>query len=63
MSGLPVKRLTEMGGRRMPFLRWSFLRMAIGMPKLLEKWQVGDGREEKVAQYVLADARPGTSTT
>ncbi len=59
MSGLPVKRLTEMGGRRMPFLRWSFVRMAIGMPKLLKEWQVGDGREEALAQYVLANARQG----
>jgi catechol O-methyltransferase len=59
MSGLPVKRLTEIGGRRLPFLRWSFLRMAVGMPKLLKDWQVGDGREEALAQYVLANARQG----
>ena len=59
MSGLSVKRLTEIGGRRMPFLRWSFLRMAVGMPKLLKDWQVGDGREEALARHVLATAREG----
>jgi catechol O-methyltransferase len=59
MSGMSVKRLTEIGGRRVPFLRWSFVRMAIGMPKLLRQWQVGDGREEALAKYVLANAREG----
>jgi catechol O-methyltransferase len=59
MAGMPVKRLREIGGRRLPFMRWSFLRMAIGMPKLLKEWQVGDGREEALAQYVLANARRG----
>jgi catechol O-methyltransferase len=54
-----LKRLTEIGGRRVPFLRWSFVRMAVGMPKLLKDWQVGDGREEALAQYVLANARQG----
>jgi catechol O-methyltransferase len=43
----------------MPFLRWSFLRMAVGLPKLLKEWQVGDGREEALGQYVLANARRG----
>ena len=48
------------GWKKMPFLRWSFLKMAVTMKKqLLVKWQVGDGREEKVAQHVLATARPG----
>jgi catechol O-methyltransferase len=56
---LVVKRLTEIGGRRVPFLRWSFVRMAVGMPKLLKEWQVGDGREEALGQYVLANARRG----
>ena len=59
MNGLPVKRLTEIGGRRVPFLRWSFVRMAVGMPKLLKDWQVGDGREEALAQHVLSTAREG----
>jgi catechol O-methyltransferase len=46
--------------RKVPFLRWSFLRMAVTMKwQLLVHWQAGDGREEKAAQYVLANARPG----
>ena len=36
-----------------PFLRWSFLRLLMGMPKLLKTWQVGDGREEKLVKHVL----------
>jgi catechol O-methyltransferase len=54
-----VKRLTEIGGRRAPFLRWSVVRMTVGMPKLLKEWQVGDGREEALARYVLSHARQG----
>jgi catechol O-methyltransferase len=45
--------------RKIPFLRWSFWRMAIGMKHLTKEWQVGDGREEKVARYVVARARRG----
>jgi len=59
MSGLTVKRLTEIGGRRVPFLRWSVVRMLVGMPKWMREWQVGDGREEALAQYVVANARQG----
>jgi catechol O-methyltransferase len=33
--------------------------MVVGMKKLTTEWQVGDGREEALAQRVLADARPG----
>jgi catechol O-methyltransferase len=43
----------------MPFLRWSVLRMMLGQRKLTRDWQVGDGREEALAGYVLANARPG----
>ena len=49
----------EIGGRRLPFLRWSVLRMLIGMRSLTRNWQVGDGREEALAAHVLANARPG----
>jgi catechol O-methyltransferase len=56
---MSLKRLTEIGGRRMPFLRWSFVRMAVGMPKLMKEWQVGDGREEALCQYVIANAHQG----
>jgi catechol O-methyltransferase len=53
------KRFGELGGRRLPFLRWSFLRMVLSMRKLTTEWQVGDGREEALGEYVLANARPG----
>lgn len=56
MSGV---RLTELGGKRLPFLRWSFLRMLIAFRRGTKDWQVGDGREEALAQYVLANARAG----
>jgi catechol O-methyltransferase len=55
-SGLAVH---ELMGRPVPFLRWSFIRMALGMKKLLTDWQVGDGREEACARHVLAHAAPG----
>jgi catechol O-methyltransferase len=51
--------ILEIGGRRLPFLRWSFLRMVIGRKNLTRNWQVGDGREEALAAHVLAHARPG----
>jgi catechol O-methyltransferase len=54
-----MRNLLEIGGKRFPFLRWSALRMAFGMRTLLNTWQVGDGREEALATWVLAHARPG----
>src|SRR5688572_28312104 len=54
-----MSRLTEIGGRRAPFLRWSFWRMALGMRHLTTHWQVGDGREEALAEHVTANAAPG----
>ncbi len=45
--------------RKIPFLRWSFLRLMLGMSNLRTEWQVGDGREERLAQYVAARARRG----
>jgi catechol O-methyltransferase len=47
-------------GRPVPFLRWSFLRMLVGMKRLLSEWQVGDGREEAAAGYVVAHAPAGS---
>ena len=44
---------------RIPFLRWSFWRLAIGFPSILRHGQVGDGREAAAVQYVLDHARPG----
>jgi catechol O-methyltransferase len=43
----------------MPFLRWSFVRMLVGMKKLTTEWQVGDGREDALREYVLANAPAG----
>ena len=54
-----MARVTEIGGRRVPFLRWSFWRMALGGRHLLEHWQVGDGREQALAEHVTATATPG----
>jgi len=52
-----MPRLLELGGRRVPFLRWSFVRMLLGMKRLTTEWQVGDGREQALAEHVLAKAR------
>jgi catechol O-methyltransferase len=43
----------------MPFLRWSFVRMLVGMKNLTTEWQVGDGREDALREYVLANAPSG----
>jgi len=45
--------------RKIPFLRWSFWRLVFGMKHLTTQWQVGDGREARLAEYVLARARHG----
>src|SRR5437868_7021941 len=54
-----MTRVLEIGGRRLPFLRWSVLRLLLGMRELTLNWQVGDGREEALATHVLANARAG----
>ncbi len=51
--------LSELGGKRLPFLRWSIVRMLLGMRRLTTEWQVGDGRELALARYVEAEARQG----
>ena len=55
---LPVPGLMEATGKRLPFLRWSVLRLMLAR-KLNTEWQVGDGREEALAEYVAAHAREG----
>jgi catechol O-methyltransferase len=47
--------------QRMPFLRWSVVRMAVavGARNIERKGQVGDGREAAAADYVEANARKG----
>lgn len=47
---------------RIPFLRWSFIRMGLNMKHLLRHWQVGDGREQRLLEHVLRNARPGDPT-
>ncbi len=54
-----MARLLELGGKRLPFLRWSFLRMVLGTKRLTTEWQVGDGREQALGDHVLANARAG----
>ncbi len=54
-----MRRVTEIGGKRAPFLRWSVLRLVLGMRSLTTRWQVGDGREDALADYVTRHARQG----
>lgn len=49
----------EATGKPVPFLRWSFLRLLLGLKHLTKEWQVGDGREEAAAVYVEQNARRG----
>ncbi len=51
--------MSELGGKRLPFLRWSILRMMLGTQRLTTEWQVGDGRELALAKFVEAEARQG----
>lgn len=46
-------------GKPVPFLRWSFLRLLLGLKHLTTEWQVGDGREEAAVSYVEQNARRG----
>jgi catechol O-methyltransferase len=45
--------------RRLPLLRWSFIRMGIGARHFSKTGQWGDGREAAAADYVVANARRG----
>ncbi len=40
-------------------LRWSLVRMGLGMRTFTRTGQIGDGREAAAVDYVLANARPG----
>jgi catechol O-methyltransferase len=57
-AGLAVAA-NDVAGKPVPFLRWSFIRMILGMRTLTRDWQVGDGREAAVAAYVAEHARTG----
>ncbi|MCX5045447.1 O-methyltransferase [Aldersonia sp. NBC_00410] len=39
------------------FLRWSYVRFLFGLRHMGATWQVGDGREQALADYVCAHAR------
>jgi catechol O-methyltransferase len=58
-QGRAMPKISEIGGKRIPFLRWSVWRMVLGMKHLTTHWQVGDGREEALADHVIANAAPG----
>lgn len=45
--------------RAIPYFRWSYLRMMLGRNRLRTTWQVGDGREARLAEYVRTRARRG----
>jgi catechol O-methyltransferase len=53
-----MRNILEIGGKRLPFLRWSVVRMVLGARNLDRNWQVGDGREQALADYVVANAQP-----
>jgi catechol O-methyltransferase len=45
--------------QRLPFLRWSVLRMSAGAHNITKTGQIGDGREAAAVDYVLKNARAG----
>lgn len=45
--------------QKLPFLRWSVWRFAMGMPGFAKTGQIGDGREQACAAYVVRHARRG----
>lgn len=54
-----VVAVNEVGIKRMPFLRRSFLRVLLAVRRLRADGPVGDAREEALAAYVVANARRG----
>lgn len=51
--------LTRTLRQKLPFLRYSFLRAAFGSLNMKQTGQMGDGREEATADYVIANAPAG----
>ncbi|MBB5165506.1 O-methyltransferase [Mycobacterium sp. AZCC_0083] len=45
--------------QKLPFLRYSFVRGALGGLSVLRTGQMGDGREDAMAEYVIANAPAG----
>jgi catechol O-methyltransferase len=58
-AGAPIRVAAMSLRQRMPFLRWSVWRLALGMPSFIKSGQIGDGREQACAAYVEANARRG----
>lgn len=54
-----VVAVNEVGSKPMPLLRRYFLRVLMAVRRLRADGQVGDAREEALADYVLANARRG----
>jgi catechol O-methyltransferase len=57
--GAAILAVHEMVGRPLPFLRWSGVRLVLGMRRLVREWQVGDGREERAGRFVRSQAPAG----
>src|ERR1700744_1682820 len=51
--------LTRTLRQKFPFLRYSVLRGVLGGASVLRTGQMGDGREEAMAEYVIANAPAG----
>lgn len=49
----------ELSGKLLPLVQRLFLRLLSGIRRLRSGWKVGDGREEALAAYVVAQARRG----
>jgi catechol O-methyltransferase len=45
--------------QRIPLLRWSVWRLAVGARNITTTGQIGDGREAAAADYVIGNARRG----
>ena len=58
-SGFGAMSLSRTLRQKFPFLRYSFLRGAFGGRNVIRTGQMGDGREEATAEYVIANAPAG----
>ena len=54
-----MNAVRELAGRRLPFLRWSFLQMGLNVKKVSTQGRLGDGREDALAEHVLQRSRAG----
>ncbi|MCD2195279.1 O-methyltransferase [Actinomycetospora endophytica] len=59
VAGATAVAVNEAAGKPVVLLRWSALRLFLGMKHLLREWQVGDGREQAMADHVSSHAEPG----